>query len=113
MRPEAGNCDRHISGKRASSRVRPRFFGAGTVFQENRFEYPSLKVRDCVVGSAMIAPRAVRFLGAMSRTQLIANRHKTSLGKRVVATGSLFGAIRDTITPVLLTVSNLEQAHWK
>jgi hypothetical protein len=39
---------------------------------------------------------------------------KALLGKRVVATGSLFGAhTGHHHTPVLLTVTSLEQPHWK
>jgi len=39
-------------------------------------------------------------------------RYKALLGRRVVATGSLFGAhTAHHHTPVLLTVSNLEQPH--
>ena len=41
-------------------------------------------------------------------------RFKPLLGKEVVARGSLFAAhTGHHHTPVLLTVSNLEQAHWK
>ena len=41
-------------------------------------------------------------------------RFKLLLGKEVVARGSLFAAhTGHHHTPVLLTVSNLEQAHWK
>ena len=46
--------------------------------------------------------------------QVAYERYKALLGKRVVATGSLFGApTGHHHTPVLLTVSSLEQAHWK
>jgi len=42
------------------------------------------------------------------------DRFKLLLGKEVVARGSLFAAhTGHHHTPVLLTVSNLEQAHWK
>ena len=41
-------------------------------------------------------------------------RVKPLLGKKVVASGSLFAAhTGHHHTPVLLTVTNLEQAHWK
>jgi hypothetical protein len=41
-------------------------------------------------------------------------RYKALLGRRVVATGSCFGAhTAHHHTPVLLTASNLEQAHSK
>ena len=41
-------------------------------------------------------------------------RFKPLLGKKVVASGSLFAAhTGHHHTPVLLTVANLEQAHWK
>ena len=53
------------------------------------------------------------------RVQLVLNlgeykRFKMLMGKRVVATGSLFGAhTAHHHTPVLLIVTSLEQPHWK
>jgi hypothetical protein len=42
------------------------------------------------------------------------DKYKALVGKRVVAAGTLFGwHTGHHHTPVLLTVNNIEQAHWK